>query len=196
MTVLILEDDAIISRDLMEILSSLVETIHIANSYKEACDILSSNTVDLCLCDINLNEEKSGIDFAKEAHEQQPSVQLIYITAHTDENTIKKMVSTSPLNYVVKPYTPQQILASAQLALVNIKNNSSINIELNTLTSKERQILSLIAKNKQNKEIADELFVSEKTVRNHRYNMLKKLDLPQEKNALLIYAIKMSAGQK
>jgi DNA-binding CsgD family transcriptional regulator len=57
------------------------------------------------------------------------------------------------------------------------------------LTATESRILNLIAQQKKSKEIAEILFVSEKTIRNHRYNINKKLDLPKENNSLLKWAI-------
>ena len=56
-------------------------------------------------------------------------------------------------------------------------------------TATESKILQLIAQQKKSKEIAKILFVSEKTVRNHRYNIKKKLDLPKENNSLLKWAL-------
>ena len=57
------------------------------------------------------------------------------------------------------------------------------------LTVTESRVLQLIAQQKKSKEIAVILFVSEKTIRNHRYNIKKKLDLPKENNSLLKWAI-------
>lgn len=57
------------------------------------------------------------------------------------------------------------------------------------LTPSERKIVSLIATEKNSKQIADLLFISEKTVENHRSNIIKKLQLPASKNALLIWAL-------
>ena len=57
------------------------------------------------------------------------------------------------------------------------------------LTATESRVLQLIAEQKKSNEIAAILFVSEKTIRNHRYNIKKKLDLPKENNSLLKWAI-------
>ena len=57
------------------------------------------------------------------------------------------------------------------------------------LTATESRVLQLIAEQKKSKEIAEILFVSEKTIRNHRYNIKKKLDLPKENNSLLKWEI-------
>ena len=57
------------------------------------------------------------------------------------------------------------------------------------LTKMENRILSLIAQHKKSREIADLLYLSEKTIRNHRYNIKKKLDLPNKNNSLLKWAV-------
>lgn len=62
-------------------------------------------------------------------------------------------------------------------------------IVVQNLTATENRILQLISEQKNSKEIAAILFVSEKTIRNHRYNIKKKLDLPNENNSLLKWAI-------
>jgi DNA-binding CsgD family transcriptional regulator len=76
-----------------------------------------------------------------------------------------------------------------------MEQNKIINLEtaiqfgIQKLTTMERRILCLIAQQKKSKEIADLLFVSEKTIRNHRYNIKKKLNLPKENNSLLKWAV-------
>lgn len=65
----------------------------------------------------------------------------------------------------------------------------TIQLSIQKLTAMENKILALIAQHKKSKEIADLLFVSEKTIRNHRYNIKKKLNLPKENNSLLKWAV-------
>ena len=62
-------------------------------------------------------------------------------------------------------------------------------IVVQNLTATENRILQLISEQKNSKEIAAILFVSEKTIRNHRFNIKKKLDLPKENNSLLKWAL-------
>ena len=62
-------------------------------------------------------------------------------------------------------------------------------IVVQNLTATENRILQLISEQKNSKEIAAILFVSEKTVKNHRYNIIKKLNLPNENNSLLKWAL-------
>ena len=65
----------------------------------------------------------------------------------------------------------------------------TIQLGIRGLTRMENIILGLIAQHKKSKEIADLLYLSEKTIRNHRYNIKKKLDLPNENNSLLRWAV-------
>jgi len=66
---------------------------------------------------------------------------------------------------------------------------TDIHKSIEGLTRMENRILGLIAQQKKSREIADLLYLSEKTIRNHRYNIKKKLDLPNENNSLLKWAI-------
>jgi len=65
----------------------------------------------------------------------------------------------------------------------------TIQLGIRGLTRMENIILGLIAQQKKSKEIADLLYLSEKTIRNHRYNIKKKLDLPNENNSLSRWAV-------
>ena len=65
----------------------------------------------------------------------------------------------------------------------------TIQLGIRALTRMENKILGLIAQEKKSKEIAVLLYLSEKTIRNHRYNIKKKLDLPNENNSLVRWAV-------
>ena len=74
-----------------------------------------------------------------------------------------------------------------QIRIINLE--TAIQFGIQGLTKMENRILSLIAQQKKSREIADLLYLSEKTIRNHRYNIKKKLDLPNENNSLLKWAV-------
>ena len=71
--------------------------------------------------------------------------------------------------------------------IINLE--AAIQLGIRGLTRMENIILGLIAQQKKSKEIANLLYLSEKTIRNHRYNIKKKLDLPNENNSLLKWAV-------
>ncbi len=112
MKLLIVEDEPLIARDLLEILEEFSTEIKIVHTYNQAVSSFSQHHFDFCFCDVNLNGEKSGIDVAIEVKERYPNIQLIYITSYIDSDTIKNIGKTQPINLISKPYTPDQVKAS------------------------------------------------------------------------------------
>lgn len=189
--IFILEDEFVIAQDIFEIISSIgFSSIKIANTYQQAQKICKQWKPDLILCDINLEQEKTGIDFIKYLQEKHNNFETIFISALSDEQTLEQAKFTFPLNYLVKPFSEKQIEITLQLALNAINTKQKRNIpSLKKLSHTEIKILQLIAIGYKSIDIAEKLFVAEKTIRNHRYNISKKLQLPSEKNNLLKWAI-------
>ena len=189
--IFILEDEFVIAQDIFEIISSIgFSSIKIANTYQQAQKICKQWKPDLILCDINLEQEKTGIDFIKYLQEKHNNFETIFISALSDEQTLDQAKFTFPLNYLVKPFSEKQIEITLQLALNAINTKQKRNIpSLKKLSHTEIKILQLIAIGYKSIDIAEKLFVAEKTIRNHRYNISKKLQLPSEKNNLLKWAI-------
>jgi DNA-binding NarL/FixJ family response regulator len=189
--ILILEDDRIIGRDILEIVQTLGIEAAMVHDYEKASLLIKDYRPDLLLCDINLGGELTGIDFAKNAIYDLPYLKVIYITAHSDKTTLESMSSTRPVNYLVKPFNKNQLLTTVTLAIQDIlknKNNGELE-KLLRLSKQEKAILKLIAEQKSSKQSADELIISVKTVRNHRYNINKKLNLDDDKHSLIVWAI-------
>ena len=193
--ILVVDDEMIIARDIERILKSMgIHQIRIANSSSEAIDISRKFRPHLILFDVNLEETKDGITSAAEIGSFM-NVQVIYVTAHSNQSVLTKAMETNPANYIMKPFDQAQI----EVALNDSQNHSFGTLRqapYPELTSGEIRILKLIADNMKTKEIADELFLSSKTIENHRYNICKKLQLPPEKNSLIkwVYEHKVEIG--
>lgn len=187
--ILILEDEIIIALDLKEILEDYGFEIVVSHNYEDALSQLKFYKPQLILCDINLGDGKSGIEFVKTAKSLMPFIEIIYLSAFTNSSIVEEARATDPLNYIVKPWTEEQIKVTIQMAFNFIEEKEKHNSILKGLSLSEYKILDLIAKQKKSKEIAEILFISEKTVRNHRYNIIKKLNLPNDNNSLLKWAI-------
>ena len=129
------------------------------------------------------------MDFVKEAQLRMPGIATIYLTAYSDRQIVEDAGKTHPVNYIVKPWSDHQIRVSVGMAFDLLANKAPQNQKLDDLTQSEWKILELIAQNKKTKEIAEILFISEKTVKNHRYNISKKLNLSTENNSLLAFAL-------
>lgn len=187
--ILLLEDEIIVALDLQEILSADGYNTLITHNFKDAIDLIKIFKPHLAICDINLGKGPSGIDFVKEAKNLLPKMEIIYLTAFSDQKMVETAETTGPFNYIVKPWNEEQIKVSVNIAFKYIIEKMKKDSLIESLSLSEYKILDLIAQQKKSKEIAEILFISEKTVRNHRYNIIKKLNLPNDNNSLLKWAI-------
>lgn len=186
--ILILEDELLQALDLSEFLTKEGYLTRIVDDYEKGLEAVADFAPQLIVCDINLKHQKNGIDFAHAANLIKPNLEVIFITAVTKSTTIAAAQETDPLNYIVKPWNEEQVKVTIQMAFNYITSKQKQHSAIDTLTMSEYKILKLIAKQMSSKEIAASLFVSEKTVKNHRHNIIQKLNLTNEKNSLLKWA--------
>lgn len=187
--VLILEDEIVVALDIKEILESLGYHCLVFHAYDSALESLVNFQPHLIICDINIGDGPSGIDFVKQAQNSLPGLAVIYLTAFSDREMVELAGKTQPVNYILKPWSDHQIRVSVEMAFDQMATGGKKSLKLAELTQSEMKILELIAQNKKSKEIADLLFISEKTVKNHRYHISKKLNLSTENNSLLTFAL-------
>ena len=187
--ILLLEDEIIVALDLQEILDAAGYITMVTHNVSEAMDVVKKFKPHLVICDINLGSGASGIDFMVEAKNLLPKLEVIYVTAFSDQKMVETAELTDPFNYIVKPWNEEQIKVSVNMAFHYLIEKMKKDSIVDCLSLSEYKILDLISKQKKSKEIADILFIAEKTVRNHRYNIIKKLNLPNDNNSLLKWAI-------
>jgi DNA-binding NarL/FixJ family response regulator len=169
--------------------------VHKAKSAEEALLVLNQQT-DLLISDVSL-PGKSGIELAELARLQFPELKIISLTQHTELWVIKQLLNARVDAIVLKENEQIEILKaietvtknenyythSVQQIIINSLTKKSIpktTLILN-LTLREKEILELIAKGKTTLEIAEQLFLSPKTVEVHRKNLFLKFDV---KNAV------------
>jgi len=186
--ILILEDELLQALDLSEFLKKEGYNTAIVDNFEDGIKAVVEFDPQLIICDINLKHDKTGIDFAKNTNTIKPNIEIIFITAVTKSATIIEAQEADPLNYIVKPWKEEQVMVTVQMAFNYILSKHKQNSVIETLTMSEYKILKLIAKQMSSKEIAKILFISEKTVKNHRHNIIQKLNLTNEKNSLLKWA--------
>ena len=186
--ILLVEDELLVAEDIAEILSPNGYSIFFAKNFNQAKQVLEEQKPDLAICDINLGHGPSGIDFAKLVKEQYAYVEIVYLTAFNQIKTIEDAQETHPYSYIVKPYTEEQIKVVVQM-VYNFVNERDKEGLVKKLSFAEFRVLKLISELKTSKEIADLLFVSEKTIKSHRHNLARKLSLKEENNSVLKWAI-------
>ena len=195
MRILIIEDEIIIARFIEQQLKANFSCkVQIAINYKEVIDIMPEFLPHLLLCDINLNEKLDGIALVKEL-EKTYAFEVIFITSYQSKAMIGQASSVKPLHYLIKPVDEAAIYAALRLATPLISANIKLGglkvdeLQALDLNSTERFILGLILENKTTKEIADILNLSPFTVKNYRHKLCRKLNLNDENNALLKWAL-------
>ncbi len=183
--VLILEDEVIVAADLEELLKEEGYIVKSVFSSSEGIELLRSFKPHLAICDIHLEHETDGIEFAKKIISSLPQTEILFVTAFSHQKVLDAAAEANPLNYIVKPWNEGQMKATVKFAFNHIENKLKQGEVFEILSLTEYKILELIAKQKSSREISQELFIAEKTVRNHRYNISKKLNLPSDNNSLL-----------
>ena len=187
--ILILEDDIIVGIDLQEVLIANDYNTILVHNYETALIQAKLFKPNLAICDINLGKGLTGIDFVKDVYVLLPKLEIIYVSAFSNKQMMDEVAATNSLNYIVKPWNEDQIKVSVKMAFNYIEKKYSHEDLLSGLSLTEYKIIDLIAKQKKSKEIGALLFISDKTVRNHRYNIIKKLNIPNDNNSLLKWAL-------
>jgi DNA-binding LytR/AlgR family response regulator len=126
---LIVDDEILIAESISEILKTAgYRHIRIATSVEEAVNEIELHKPDMVLTDINLNDEKSGIDLGKLLLKEY-RIPFIYVTSHSSPEILNQAKHTRPNAYIIKPFKNEDLLVAIELALFNTNNkfeNSSL----------------------------------------------------------------------
>lgn len=191
---LMVDDHRLMLDGVMALLSdeSFFESIRGATSVQEALDILKNEEIDVVIADINM-PEVSGIELIRFITEQYPDVKVLVLSMHNEKEMITKMIEAGAMGYIIKSadmaelveaitsvYSGKRFLSKDVRDIIltrffNFDNISDISQPNETkLTRREAEVLSLIAKEYSNEQIADKLFISTRTVETHRKNIFIK----------------------
>jgi len=147
--------------------------------------------------------EMDGIEATKTILKTWPAAKIIILTSFIDDEKVYPAIEAGAASYILKTSTAEEIAnairktAQGQSVLEPEVTNKMMNrmshqseVQLyEDLTNREREVLGLIAKGRSNQEIADELFITLKTVKTHVSNILAKLQV-EDRTQAAIYAIK------
>jgi DNA-binding NarL/FixJ family response regulator len=205
--IVIAEDHTILREGLKALLSLNTELVVVgeAQDGREAVRIASELKPDLMLMDLSM-PRMNGIEAIKEIKKQHPEIKIIVLTVYKTEEYVLASLQAGADGYILKEANHAEFLLAIKNVLMG-KHYLSPEISgkviegylkgqqdhapltvWDTLTSREREILKLVGEGYKNREIADELCISLKTVEKHRENLMKKLDL-HTASALTSYAI-------
>ncbi len=186
--------------------SGFAEIVWEASNSQETYDQLSKELPDVILMDISIGFE-SGVTLTKSILENHPDIKIIGLTMHHEEHYVIKMLEYGAKGFLLKDAGSDKMTEAikqvaegetfygkhvSRILLNHITKGTKPKIKADklALTKRETEILTLIAQEYSNPEIAKELFISIRTVDTHRRNLLEKL---QVKNTagLVKHAIKL-----
>ena len=190
---LIVEDDPLICKDIGFCLSDLgYLTLGPAHSVEGALLLLEEEAPDFILLDIDLGKEKNGIDLARIINRDY-RLPFIFLTAFSDDMTLKEVQDTLPAGFVLKPFDPNRLKAAIKLAVhnyyavirIHLDNIRELNRSLvEPLTRREMELLQLLCSGKSNQELARTTFVSVNTIKTHLKNLYLKLRVNNRAEAI------------
>ena len=146
----------------------------------------------LILMDVRM-EKMNGIEACREIKSRYPDVQILMITSYADDDAVISSILAGASGYLLKHLSRAELLRSIRLvasghSLIDTNTTKQAMERLaqmpgSELTEREREVLALVARGYTNKQIADTLYVSEKTARNHVSHILEKLGLSRRSEA-------------
>jgi len=210
-TVLIVDDHPLYREGLKAIIdrSRIFEVVGEAGDGKAGLQQARELRPDLALVDISL-PEKSGIDLVRDLKSVQPETRILVVSMHSKIDYITKAFQAGALGYMVKESAGESLLKAMEAVanddffldnslsrevILNIAKTSEAQaavteVDYGSLTPREQEILRLLAEGQTAKEIANRLYISPKTVENHRVNIMRKLELRRPID-LIRYAVRI-----
>jgi DNA-binding NarL/FixJ family response regulator len=196
--VLIIEDEEILRQNLRDILDLEGYEVKVAPNGMDGIELYNIEQPDLVLCDIKM-PKMDGFDVLKTIRDLPGGLTtaFIFLSAKVEHDDIRSGMNLGADDYLLKPVNRKDLLSAIETRLkqrskvleeMNRRINDSINgaldfgfdevqALLSRLSKSERKVLYYVSLEKSTSEIADLLFISPKTVENHRHNISKKLDL-------------------
>ena len=222
--VLIADDQHLFAESLKFVLQGegrgKIEVVGTAANGREVIQFVQSHPVDVILMDIRM-PVMDGVEATAAVHEKWPQIDIIILTTFDDDELAVDALSHGATGYVLKDVDPPDLIRSIEAVhdgafyisrsvgqkLMDIvktegagEESVPVDVALNlmkaapALTRREAEILYLAGKARTNKDIAEELFISEKTVKNHLTSIYQKLSI-QNRLQLIQYVARVGAAE-
>lgn len=197
--ILIVDDHPLMRRGIKQLLSlsSAFNIVGEANNGNDAIALATRLQPDLILLDLNM-KGLSGLDTLKALRNEEIDSRIIILTVSDSRSDIYALVDAGADGYLLKDSEPEQLLAQITEAargqsvfsdVVNeyLANRDNQDDPFSELTEREIDVLEEVAKGMSNKQIANNLHISEETVKVHIRNILRKLDVSSRVAATVLY---------
>ena len=208
--VLVVDDHALFRRGLQMVLEQEpdIEVVGEASDGSEAVAQAADKLPDIVLMDVRM-PKRGGIDACTAIHEAVPSAKIIMLTISDEEADLYDAIKAGASGYLLKEISIEEVASAIRAvhggqSLISPSMASKLLTEFASmikrtddrqqvptprLTDREMEVLKLVAKGLNNRDIAKQLFISENTVKNHIRNILEKLQLHSRMEAV-VYAVR------
>ena len=207
---LIVDDHDLVREGLRAILGfeKDLELVGECRDGREAVQKTLEFSPDVILMDLEM-PRMGGLQAIQEIREVNPDVRILVLTSFSDDDKVYSAIEAGALGYMLKDTSAETLIRAIHIVYNNeaslhpriqsklmkglIKKPESV-VENEQLSPREKDILALLARGMSNQEIADQLGISELTVRSHMSTILRKLDLTNRVQAAL-YALRMGMAK-
>jgi len=206
--ILIADDHTILRAGIRSLLDMTpdFEVVGEVDNGKDAIYSAGQLKPDLLLTDLSM-PKTNGTEAIQRIRSRYPDIKILVLTVHKTEEYVHAALKAGANGYVLKDDTSEELINAIKnivagktylspsicsevvMGYLADPNKEKISTSLDQLTTREREVMKLIAEGYRNKDVAEYLSISLKTVEKHRSNMMKKLDL-HSASSITSYAIK------
>jgi DNA-binding NarL/FixJ family response regulator len=207
MRLLVVDDHEVVRQGLVALLErrEAFQVVAEAGTVAESIEQARRHQPDIVIMDVRL-PDGSGIEACRAIRAELPNTRVVMLTSYPDEEAVLSAIVAGASGYLLKQIRGRDLVAALETVgrggslldpavtervlerIRRIASGASESDEISQLTSQERKILLLVAEGKTNKEIASEIFLSDKTVKNYVSSILAKLNLERRAQAAAFVA--------
>lgn len=208
--VFIVDDHELVRKGLIDLIDAEVDlsVVGSAGNYEDALANFATTEADVAVLDIRL-PGGSGIELCRELINIKPELKVLMLTSFQDDEALLGAVLGGAMGYLIKDIKNLELLASIRkvasgesfldTALISsvtnrLRENKNPASEIYELTDQEARVLEFIGEGMTNREIAKNMFLAEKTVKNYVSSLLRKLGLERRTQAAAL-AVRLSVGR-
>jgi len=202
--VFLMDDHEVVRRGLSDLISSDVEmeVVGEAGSCAEGLQGIVTKRPTVAILDVRL-PDGSGIEVCRDLRSLAPEVNVLMLTSYADDEALLSAVLAGAHGYVLKDIRSNDLLqmikdvatgkslldeASVNAVRARLRKGSSVYSMLDDLTDQERRVLEFIGEGMSNRQIAEHMFLAEKTIKNYVSSVLAKLGMERRSQAAAFIA--------
>jgi len=209
--VFLLDDHEVVRRGVRDLLEAEgdIEVVGEAGTAAEALGRILATAPDVAVLDVQLGDG-SGVEVCRDVRSARPDMACIMLTSFADDEALFQSIMAGAAGYVLKQIKGTDLVDAVRRAaageslldpratarvLERIRRGPEEDERLRALTPQEARILDLLAEGRTNRQIAEEMFLAEKTVKNYVSNLLSKMGMSRRTEAA-VYAARLAERRK